>query len=245
MPPDTAKSLVTAPTTEVLTDLPALTTLPVGVAPKGDPQPHLSFSLATPVQTPFCLSFPGKVSRNPRQALVTQRLTGAAPSPHVVCVPTQNVPGGSPHTDPTAPSPARALELLNHVLGSGCGRPVLPAASSPDPLLAAAAASCEHSWGSGSAGAPGPARAALRAQVQLRARSRTQSSRAKTSLGTGFVTRLCHGVQVDVLEGMVPLPNCITIPGLCTRPDLTQDPREALAEGAGGGFSWDVPGHVP
>lgn len=47
-------------------------------------------------------------------------------------------------------------------------------------------------------------------------------------------------VQVDVLEGMVPLPDCITIPGLCTRPDLTKDPREA-----GGGFSWDVPGHVP
>lgn len=40
-------------------------------------------------------------------------------------------------------------------------------------------------------------------------------------------------VQVDVLEGMVPLPDCITIPGLCTRPDLTKDPREQVVGLAG------------
>lgn len=138
------------------------------LCPRGSTATHPpSFSPATPVQTPFCLSFPSKVSRNTRRALVKQRPTGAAPSPrHVVCVPTQNVLGGSPRTDPTSgrplpPPQPRPPELLNHVLGSGCRRPGLPAASTHDPLLPAAAASCERSWESGSAGAPAPARAAL------------------------------------------------------------------------------------
>lgn len=54
-------------------------------------------------------------------------------------------------------------------------------------------------------------------------------------------------LQAVLLEGMVPLPNCITIPRDMHRKAGAhfKRPREALAEGAGGGFSWDVPGHVP
>lgn len=54
-------------------------------------------------------------------------------------------------------------------------------------------------------------------------------------------------LQAVLLEGMVPLPNCITIPRDMHRKAGAhfKHPREALAEGAGGGFSWDVPGHVP
>lgn len=54
-------------------------------------------------------------------------------------------------------------------------------------------------------------------------------------------------LQLGLLEGMVALPNYTAIPRDMhqkSRPRF-KHPREALAEGAGGRFGWDVPGHVP
>lgn len=54
-------------------------------------------------------------------------------------------------------------------------------------------------------------------------------------------------LQPVLLEGTVALPNYTVIPRDMhrkSRPHF-KHPREALAEGAGGGFSWDVPGHMP
>lgn len=165
MPPDTAMSLVTAPTPEVLTDLPALTTLPMGAAPKGDPQPHLSFSLGTPAN-PFLPQFPWQDEQQSQAgAGETEADWASSQPPRCVCAHpkcfgqvTSHRPQQQP---PTAPSPARPLELLNHVLGSGCGRPVLPAASTHDPLLPAAVPAVSTAGGAAAPVLLAPARAAL------------------------------------------------------------------------------------
>lgn len=126
-------------------------------------------------------------------------------------------------------------------------------------LLPAAKAAGERQRGAPSAGQGCPAFAQhvlpQGAQVQLRAHSRAQRQQRKK----GFGDRVCdQGTAVPrgcrwtccsnrcCLERRVPLSQIASLsPGTCIRPDLAKFSREALAEGAGGGFSWDVPGHVP
>lgn len=70
------------------------------------------------------------------------------------------------------------------------------------------------------------------------------------SSATGAMAPGCRQgalLQLGLLEGMVALPNYTAIPQDMhqkSRPHF-KHPREALPEGAGGGFGWDVPGHVP
>jgi len=236
-PPDTGNAPAAALTAEMRlrTDFPAFTTLHVGFGPKRGPQP------CTPLPSPRP---PSRTSPSASVSLARWRAPaaprrwsgeagwGSSRPPHR---------SGRP---PAAPSPARPLELLNHVLGSGGRSPGLPAASTRDPLLPAADGSRETQ--------PGERRPPVLpspASASPASRERRASSWGKRGSGQphealsrdgvccwrGQPGHRSHGTGVQAHVA----PRSRRHPGDMhpkPRPRL-KHPRDALAEGAGGGFS--------